>query len=315
MILPNNRIASLFAGICTGIFASITAVFLLTACSQAEYSPSSLIAEGASLTLVSDGFSFTEGPASDRQGNVYFTDQPNNKILKWTASTNQVSTFMSPAGRSNGLYFDNEGNLLACADEKNELWLIEPDKKKAVLVDNFESQRLNGPNDMWVDSQGGIYFTDPYYQRPWWSHQSKEIEQENVYYLSPDKKNLSMVASGFVKPNGLIGSADGKTLYVADIGDQKTYQFAIGNNGQLSERTLFTELGSDGMTIDSAGNVYLTGEGVSIFDPKGQLILNIPVPESWTANVTFAGKEQKTLFVTAMDSVYTLDMNVSGIRY
>jgi len=274
---------------------------------------SHVIADGAELKQVGDGYSFTEGPAVDPAGNVYFTDQPNDRILKWTPD-GSMTTFIDGAGRSNGLYFDNEGNLLSCADEKNQLWKISPSKEVTVMVNDFEGKRLNGPNDLWVDKQGGIFFTDPFYKRDWWDHAEKEIEKENVYYLSPDGETLKIAASDFVRPNGIVGSQNGKILYVADINDKKTYSFSIGKDGTLSNRQLFTDMGSDGMTIDNKGNLYLTGKGVTVFDKKGQKIEYIPVDENWTANVCFGGPSQNTLFITAMGSVYTLDMKVHGVR-
>ena len=118
----------------------------------------------------------------------------------------------------------------------------------------------------------------------------------------------------FVKPNGLIGSADGKKLYIADIGASKTYSYTIESNGHLANKTLFAEMGSDGMTLDNKGNVYLTGKGVTVFDKTGKQIEHIDVPENWTANITFGGKDQKTLFITASKSIYTIKMKVKGIR-
>ena len=124
------------------------------------------IAPGATLTLVADGFKFTEGPAADPKGDVYFTDQPNDRILKWIAATNKVEPFMQPAGRANGLYFDRDGKLIACADEKGELQRIDPETKKiTVLLNHFDKKLFNGPNDVWVDPKGGMYFTDPFYKR------------------------------------------------------------------------------------------------------------------------------------------------------
>lgn len=271
-----------------------------------------LVAEGAKPVLVSSDFSFTEGPASDGDGDVFFTDQPNNRILKWSPDEG-ISVFMENAGRSNGLYFDNDGNLLACADEKNELWMIAPDKAVTVLITDFGGKKLNGPNDLWIDPHGGIYFTDPFYKRDYWTRTEKEIAQENVYYLSPDRKSLTMVMSDFVRPNGIVGTPDGKTLYVADIGAGKTYSFQILADGALANRKLFTDMGSDGMTIDRKGNIYLTGKGVTVFDPTGKRIGNIPIAEPWTANVCFGGRHRKTLFITASKSVYTVDMKVSGV--
>jgi gluconolactonase len=272
-----------------------------------------LIAKGAVLTKLSDQYSFTEGPAADKKGNIYFTDQPNNRIMKWSVN-GELSVFMENAGRANGLYFDHEGNLLACADEKNEIWKIDQNKNTTVLVNDFEGKRLNGPNDLWVDPKGGIYFTDPFYKRDYWKHTSKEIEKECVYYLSPDKSKIINVDDELIKPNGIIGTSDGKTLYIADIAANKTYSYIINRNGSLGKKTLFTESGSDGMTRDESGNIYLTGKGVTVFNPKGEKIAHIDVQEPWTANVCFGGKKFKTLFITAGKSVYTLEMNVRGMK-
>ena len=280
---------------------------------KSEDSNHNIIAKGTVLKKLSDKYSFTEGPAADKKGNVYFTDQPNNKIIKWSVK-GELSVFMENAGRANGLYFDHEGNLLACADEKNEIWKIDQNKKTTVLVNDFEGKRLNGPNDLWVDPKGGIYFTDPFYKRDYWTHTFKEIEKECVYYLSPDKSKITNVDNELVKPNGIIGTSDGKTLFVADIGANKTYSYTINSDGSLGKKTLFTESGSDGMTRDEAGNIYLTGKGVNVFNPKGEKIAHIDVPEPWTANVCFGGKKFKTLFITASKSVYTLEMNVRGMK-
>lgn len=275
---------------------------------------SELVADNATLTLVASDYKFTEGPAMDKNGDVYFTDQPNNRIIKWSASDNSVSVYMEEAGRANGLYFDHDGSLLACADENFELWKIDNSKNHIVLVDEFQEKNLNGPNDLWVDPKGGIYFTDPYYQRPYWDRKEKEIKEERVYYLTPDRSELRIVADDLVQPNGIIGTPDGKMIYIADIGDKKTYSFSISENGDLHNKKLFTELGSDGMTIDNLGNVYLTGNGVTVFNNKGEELLQIPVPQKWTANVTFGGPDQNVLFITAMNSVYTMDMKVNGVR-
>lgn len=273
-----------------------------------------LIAKEAVPTKLSNQYSFTEGPAVDKKGNVFFTDQPNNKIFKW--STNgKISVYMENAGRSNGLYFDTEGNLLACADAENQLWKIDKNKKTTILVNSFEGKRLNGPNDLWVDTKGGIYFTDPYYQRDYWTHTTKEMEQESVYYLSPDKSKITNVANDLIKPNGIVGTSDGKMLYVADIGANKTYSYKINNDGSLGEKNLFTSLGSDGMTIDALGNVYLTGNGITVFNKKGEKIAHFDVKEPWTSNVCFGGKNFKTLFITASKAVYTLKLNVKGMKH
>jgi gluconolactonase len=289
-------------------------IFLISISALAcNVEPKSIVNEKAQLIKQSNDFTFTEGPAADQNGNVYFTDQPANRILLWDATTDSITVFMEDAGRSNGLYFLDKNKLLACADEKNELWLIDTETKKIdVLVDNFEGKKLNGPNDMWADQHGGIYFTDPYYKREYWENPEQELEKQNLYYLTAGYEQVLVADSQLVQPNGIIGTPDGKTLYVTDIGDNKTYQYSINGEGKLTNRTLFCEMGSDGMTIDEQGNVYLTGEGVTVFNKNGEQILHIPNHEGWTANVTFGGKENKTLFITAMGAVYTLKMNVKG---
>ena len=273
-----------------------------------------LIKEGHQPQLISNEFEFTEGPTSDTEGNVYFTDQPNNKIHKWSVKYGSVSVFMGDAGRANGLYFDSEGKLLAAADENSEIWKINSKKEVEVLVDSFEGKRLNGPNDLWVAPNGGIYFTDPYYQRDYWMRTEKEIEEERVYYINPQGE-ISTAAKDLVKPNGIIGTPDRETLYIADIGANKTYSYKINPDGSLKDKKLFTDLGSDGMTIDSQGNVCLTGNGVSVFDKSGNKIQHISIPKDWTANVTFGGKNQQTLFITAQQAIYILEMNVKGVRW
>ena len=275
----------------------------------------SLIAAGAKLERLPADFKFTEGPATDSVGNVYFTDQPNDRIVKWDAKTGALSDWLKPAGRANGMYFDREGNLIACADEKNELWSISPEKKATVLVKDFGGKLLNGPNDLWIRPDGALYFTDPLYKRDYWKRDPKMQQAgQHVYFVSADHKEVKPVATDLKQPNGIIGSADGKTLFVADIGAGKTYSFAVQKDGSLSDKKLFCEQGSDGMTLDAEGNVYLTGRGVSIYDKTGKKVEQIEVKESWTANVTFGGTERNILFITASKSAYTLQMRVKGAQ-
>jgi gluconolactonase len=136
---------------------------------------------------------------------------------------------------------------------------------------------------------------------------------QGVYYLAPGASALTRVVNDMKEPNGIIGTPDGKTLYVADIRGNKTYVYDIQADGTLQNKKLFCELGSDGMTLDSAGNVYLTGKGVTVFDKAGKEIEKIAVPESWTANICFGGKERDTLFITASKSLYSLKMRVKGV--
>jgi gluconolactonase len=289
---------------------AVAFVALTVGTAAAQASP---VAEGAKPEAVATGYAFTEGPACDAEGNVCFTDQPNDRILRWTPADG-VNAFLEPAGRANGLCFDRDGDLWACADARNEMWVIHPDGSHEVKVGGYQGKPLNGPNDVWCAPEGGVYFTDPYYERGYWQGRTgMEQETQGVYWLAPDAEEPVRVAGDLTQPNGLIGTPDGKTLYVADIGAGKTYAYDIAGDASLTDKRLFCELGSDGMTLDDEGNVYLTGQGVTVFGPDGQQVAHIEIPESWTSNVCFGGAERRTLFITAGGSLYTLAMRTRGV--
>ena len=294
--------------------AFLAVIFTINAQSQ-ELDRGNVVAKNAEPVKVGEGYTFTEGPAVHRNGDVYFTDQPNDKIFKWSATRKDVTLFKEGAKRSNGMYFDRKDILVSCADEENQLIAIDDKGNSKVLIENFKGKKLNGPNDVWISPNGGMYLTDPLYKRPWWTGRSQEMEQdgEHLYYLAPDRIQFFRVDEKLVKPNGLVGTPDGKKLYVADIGDKKTYVYDVEEDGYLKNRKVFCEMGSDGMTIDNRGNVYLTGKGVTVFNSKGEQIAHIPVDANWTANVVFGGTERNTLFITAMDAVYTIEMKVRGV--
>lgn len=273
----------------------------------------SIVAPGAVLQELSGGFSFTEGPACDAHGNVFFTDQPSDRILEWNARTGDITTFLSPCGRSNGLCFDRKGNLWACADGQNQLWRITKKGRTVAVVSGYQGSLLNGPNDVWVRPDGGLYITDPYYMRSYWKRGPKEQTCEGVYYLPSGRTTLTLVAADLEKPNGIIGTPDGKTLYVSDIKAGHTFAYDIEADGTLGNKRPFCDVGSDGMTIDSDGDVYVTGRGVTVFDPAGRQILHIPVDQPWTGNICFGGRDRTTLFITASTGVYTLKMRVHGV--
>ena len=300
----------------TGRFVVLFVGASIVTMAQTAPSPNSILAGSATPRLVSRQFKFTEGPAVDKAGNVFFTDQPNDKV--WKYDTNgKLSVFLEKSGRANGLYFDPQGNLLACADEQNQLWSIAQDGRVTVLLRDVQGHRLNGPNDLWQHpSSGGIYFTDPYYQRDYWARTAPDpgIGGQKLYYL-PKGQSQALLADGQLqKPNGIVGTPDGKLLYVADIDANKTYRYQIGPDGRLTNRELFVAKGSDGMTIDHEGNVYLTGKGITVFNAAGQQLLHIDVPGEWTGNVCFGGQDRKTLFITASEAVYTLPMRVHGVQ-
>lgn len=289
-------------------------LLLLLLLNSAAFEVNAQLFNQDSLKVISKQFLFTEGPAVNARGDVYFTDQPNNKIWKYSADR-ELSLFKANVGRSNGLYFNANGALIACADDNNQLWSINKRGRVKVLLAEVNGKRLNGPNDLWIDQKGGIYFTDPYYQRDYWTRQKPEIAGQKVYYLPPGKNaKLRVVAEDVTKPNGIVGSADGKYLYVADMARNKTYRYTVELNGALKDQFELIDHGSDGMTIDNQGNFYLTGNGVFIYNPAGKQIGHIAIKEPWTANVCFGGKDRSTLFITASTAIYTLQMQVKGVE-
>ncbi len=268
----------------------------------------SVVAQGAKVEKLAGGFAFTEGPAADAEGNIFFTDIPNNRIHKWSLA-GKLSTFRENSGGANGLFFDKAGHLLVCEGGRRRLVSIDIKGKLTVLADKYDNKRLNSPNDLWPDPKGGIYFTDPRYGR------ADDLEQdgEHVYYLAPDRKRLIRVIDDMVKPNGVIGTPDGKLLYVTDHGGDKTFVYTINADGTLSNKKLFAPESSDGMTIDDERNVYLTGKGVTVFNSAGEKIEHIDIDAGWTANVCFGGSDNRTLFITAQTSLYSVQMRVKGL--
>ena len=290
----------------TSLLAAATGfLFITNAFSQG------VVAPAATLQKLAGGFAFTEGATCDKNGNVFFVDQPNDRIMEWSAD-GKLSTFMQPSGYANGMYFDANGNLIACADEHNQLWSIAPDKTVTVLVTNYQGKYLNGPNDVWVAPNGGMFITDPFYKRTWWDHTTMALPSQEVFYLAPDRKTLTQVTEDLKQPNGITGTPDGKRLYVSDIAAGHTWRYDIQPDGTLANKTHFCPLGSDGMTIDAAGNLYLTGHGVTVFDSSGKQIDHIAVADDWTANVCFSGPDRKTLFITASKSFYSIRVLVAG---
>lgn len=290
------------------------------------------------LDTIQKGFGFTEGPAVDKKGNVYFTDQPDNKIYKWDASSGAISTFLTETGRANGMAFDKNGYLIACADMHGEVWKIAPDGSHEVIVDNYNGKILNGPNDVWINPiTGGMYFTDPMFPRGYWddedprkqdwppthSEQAEEGKGGHVYYLAPGSSTLVRVTTqpewdADSWPNGIVGSPDGKKLYVNKWTDDNlggTWVFDINTDGTLSNMQKFIDAGGDGMSMDEQENIYISnGNGVVAFDPEGNEVLTIPTGGGATNNV-FAGMNEKILFITGPpDRVTSIKMNVKGVE-
>lgn len=299
----DHRVAAWTPQGCVQAFCISLGLLLLTPGAGAA---EGLVADDAKVERLADGFKFTEGPACDAQGNVYFSDIPNDSIHKWSTD-GQLSTFSETSGGSNGLYFDGAGHLIGCQGKARQLGIFDSEGMAKPLADRYEGKRFNSPNDLWIDPRGGIYFTDPRYG----AMDGLELDGFHVYYLDPKRTRVIRVTDDLVKPNGLIGTADGKKLYIADAGAGKTYVYTPKRDGTLSDKRLFVEQGSDGMTLDAQGNLYLTSRAVKVYDPQGKHLEDIAVGES-PANVCFGGKDRRTLFITARTGFYAVPMRVRG---
>jgi gluconolactonase len=264
------------------------------------------------------GLMFTEGPASDGQGNLYFSDVAGNKLYKVDAA-GELTTFLDPSNHTNGLMVNATGNVVACEMDGR---LIEIDAKtKAVraLAPDFEGKRFNAPNDLVIDKDGGIYFTDPHFRAPMPLPQGVRA----FYYRAADGK-VSRLGAIETAPNGVILSPDEKTLYVIPSMQAEMLAYSVEGPGKLGAQRTFCTLkqaagktagGGDGLTIDSKGNVYITSAlGIQVFSPKGMALGIIEFPEQ-PANCTFGGKDNKTLYVTARTSLYTVPMTAIGHQF
>lgn len=267
---------------------------------------------------VHSNFKFTEGPAADTAGNVYFSDIPNDRIHKIDAGGN-LSVFRDKANTPNGLMVNAKGEVLAC-EMTGAVVALSPDGKgRRVVTDQYEGKRYNAPNDLVIDKAGGVYFTDPMFRAPMPLPQGKTC----VYYADAAGKAARLI-DDLPNPNGVLLSPDERTLYVLPSGQRQMVAYPVEGPGRLGKGRVFCELeqakaggngGGDGGTVDVKGNVYITSAiGVQVFDPSGKKLGTIRFPEQ-PANVTFGGKDLKTLFVTARTSVYTVPMEVAGHRY
>jgi gluconolactonase len=283
------------------------ALMCVTALSLCEAQDSRVTADGAEVKKLAGDFRFTEGPAADARGDIYFTDIPNNRILKWSVEEGKLSTFLENSGGANGLYFDKDGNLLACQGGARRLVSISAKGEITVLAERYDGKKFNSPNDLWIDPKGGVYFTDPRYG----NREGMEQDGEHVYYLAPDYRNVTRVIDDMVRPNGVIGTPDGRRLFVADHGAGRTYSYRINQDGTLSDKQLFAPQGSDGLALDTRGNLYLTTKVVAVYNSQGERIQEIQIPEG-PANLTFGGPDNQTLFVTARTSLYAVQMETRG---
>ncbi|HXT61384.1 MAG TPA: SMP-30/gluconolactonase/LRE family protein [Pirellulales bacterium] len=261
------------------------------------------------------GFAFTEGPAADAHGNVFFSDIPNSRIHKVDAA-GKLSIFREPSNHTNGTMFNAEGELV-CAEMDGRISAVARDGKTArPLAETYQGNRFNAPNDLVIDRSGGVYFTDPHFRAP-------EVLPQGVtavYYIAADGK-VSRLIDDLKAPNGVILSPDEKTLYVIPSMQEEMMAYPVEGPGKLGKGRVFCRTkqaegkqgtGGDGLTIDTKGNLYIaTGLGLQVFSAEGKLLGIIAFPEV-PANVTFGGKDHRTLYVTARTSLYTAPMEAQG---
>lgn len=251
-------------------------------------------------TELAGGLKFTEGPAVDKAGNLFFSDVHASRTYK-RSPDGKVSVFRENTASANGLAFDRDGNLLVCEGGNGRVVAIDTLGRVSVVADKYRGKRFNQPNDLWIAPGGGVYFTDPVYGRG-----ERPQGGEHVYYVAPDRERVFRVIDDMIRPNGIVGTPDGQTLYVADHGSGRIFRYRVNDDGSLRDKTLFVAHGSDGMKLDATGNLYITTDAVLVFDRAGKQVGRIDVPQRPT-NLCFAGTNSIMLFVTAGSAVYAAE--------
>jgi gluconolactonase len=275
------------------------------------------------------GARWMEGPVWFGDGKfLLFSDIPNNRILRWTEDTGEVSVFRKPSNNANGNTRDKQGRLITCEHDTRRVTRTEYDGSISVLIDHFQGKPLNAPNDVVVHSNGSIWFTDPGYGilSVYEGHIDKLELPTNVYRLDPSSGEVSIATNELARPNGLCFSPDEKLLYIVDTGQpaDKPHPirvFDVIEGKKLSTGRLFCDMGkgtSDGIRCDTDGNVWSSAnggdgyDGVHVFAPDGKMIGKICLPEI-CSNLCFGGEKHNRLFMTASQSLYSLFLNVKGI--
>jgi gluconolactonase len=271
--------------------------------------------------LWGDG-SFTEGGALARDGAILFSDI-GERIMKYDPDTGRTTVFRQPSGRANGLIFDSAGRLIAAEGASTgggrRISITEPDGTVRTLADRYQGKRFNSPNDVAVDSQGRVYFSDPRYV----GSEPRELDFESVFRVDPNGAVTRLETTAF-KPNGLVVSPDGKMLYVADNGGRRRVLLALDldDSGGVSHPRIIHDFGDDrgidGMTVTVDGKIVAAAGagnrgGVYVFSPEGRLLATIPTPEVPT-NVEFGGADRKTLYITAGKSLYRIKTTMTGFH-
>ncbi|XZE55216.1 SMP-30/gluconolactonase/LRE family protein [Planctomycetaceae bacterium SH139] len=267
------------------------------------------------------GFQFTEGPTPALAGpgesvGLYFTDIPADQILHWQAGQKAVP-LIEPAGHANGLLMEAGGRLVACQMDGQVVVYDLQTKKLETLAASYQGKRFNAPNDLIIDSVGGVYFTDPLFRAP------EPLPQgvQAVYYITADRQ-VVRVTDDLPAPNGIGLSPDGDKLYVIPSRSAEMMVYQVLAPGKLGPGKVFCRLrqtsdngnsGGDGMVVDTGGNIYITADtGVQVFDREGTYLTTIEFPEQ-PANVTFGGVERDELFVTARTGLYRVKVSATGL--
>jgi len=298
---------------------TLVGTVLLLALPAAGFAQIKGIGPSGPITKLKTGFKFTEGPAADAEGNVYFSDIPDEKIYMVNAK-GELSTFTDKSAHANGLMVSGKGDLYACEMDGQLVAYNIKTKAKRIVAGTYDGKRFNAPNDLVIDKQGGVYFTDPSFRAPMPWPQPKL----GVYYVTPDGK-VTRLIDDLPNPNGVKLSPDEKTLYVIPTGPAEMMAYPVEAPGKIGKGRVFCTLkvpegkksagGGDGMTVDEHGNLYITSTlGLQVFDKEGKMLGIITLPEQ-PANVTFGGPDFKTLYVTARTSLYTVPMEVKGYIY
>ncbi len=281
-----------------------------------------LVQPDTQVEPVAKGFIFTEGPLWDaRAGRLLFSDIPADTIYAWSEEKG-LDTFRHPAGFPNGLTFNRQGDLLVCEHRTRAVSVTQNGSDARVIASAYLGKKLNSPNDIVAAADGSILFTDPIYglREGNGGPAEQELSFQGVYRITPDYAQLELISDSFERPNGLALSLDEKRLYVIDTVRQHIRTFDIAPGWKLSGGQIWVELWDDdmigrpdGMKFDAQGNLFSTGPGgVWVFDPKGELLGRIYLPEK-TSNLGWGGADMHSLFITCSSAVYRVRCLTSGV--
>ena len=274
-----------------------------------------LVDHDAKLETLATGFGFTEGPVWDASGFLYISDETLNKIFR--VFPNGRKEEVIALGDPDGNTYDRRHRLIDCASVLRAIIEVTPQGKYQVLADHYEGKKLNSPNDVIVGPDGALYFTDPTLDLV--AGEKQEIPFQGVYRLD-DKGNVRLLTRDLSQPNGLAFSPDGQRFYVDDSKEKNIRVYDAAADGTLSHGRIFGEEPPsgkhegvpDGMRVDNAGNLFVTGpKGIWIWDAAGNHLGTIVMPEQ-PANLTWGDADYQTLYITATTSVYRLRTKTHG---